>query len=57
MGGESTMKLMEIIAGSIVLGLLVAAHVKPDHERAMHRHFRKLERAGMDRHESYGAGI
>ena len=51
------MKLLGLIAGSLVLGLLVAASVKPDRERAMHRHFRKLERAGMDRHGFYGSGI
>ena len=51
------MKLFGLIAGSLVLGLLVAATVKPERERAMHRHFRKLERAGLDRYESYGGGM
>ena len=51
------MKLFGVIAGSLVLGLLVAASVKPERERAMHRHFRKFERAGLDRYEAYGGGM
>jgi hypothetical protein len=51
------MKLFGLIVGSVLLGLAVAASIKPDRDRVMRRHFRKLERAGLDRYESYGGGI
>ena len=52
------MKLFGLIAGSVILGLIVTASLRPpDPERAMYRHFKKLEKAGRDRYKSYGGGL
>tara|TARA_R100000306_G_scaffold50623_1_gene47678 strand:- start:521 stop:676 length:156 start_codon:yes stop_codon:yes gene_type:complete len=51
------MKLFGLIAGSVVLGLLVAASLTPTEAQTKYRHFKKLEQAGIDRYESYGSGM
>jgi hypothetical protein len=60
------MKLFRLIAGSVALGLIVAASLMPEvtedgvvgfrawaEERMKYRHFGRLEKAGLARFESY----
>jgi len=51
------MKLFGLIAGSILLGLVVAVSLQPNEEQMMLRHFKKLEQAGIARGKSYGGGM
>ena len=51
------MKLFGLIAGSILLGIVVAASLQPNEEQMMLRHFKRLEQAGIDRIQSYGGGM
>jgi len=41
------MKLFGLIAGSVLLGIVIAASIKPDEGEMKDRRFKKLRRTGL----------
>jgi len=41
------MKLFGLIAGSVLLGIVIAASIKPDEGRVEDRRFKRLRRTGL----------
>jgi len=41
------MKLFGLIAGSVLLGIVIAASIQPNEGQMKHRRFKKLRRTGL----------